>query len=131
MSASLFGTFRLGRDARLIDGQNGKFASLSLAYNTYDGSKRERVTHWISATLNGARAENMAEHLTKGAQIEAVIADPRLESYTGNDSKEQWRLQGHIIKIEFVGPKREGDKPAEGGEQAGGGADAPEESPPF
>ena len=65
MSASLFGTFRLGRDARLIDGQNGKFASMSLAYNTYDGSKKERVTHWISATLNGTRAENMTEHLTK------------------------------------------------------------------
>ncbi|MEY2152233.1 single-stranded DNA-binding protein [Rhodanobacter sp. 115] len=123
MSASLFGSFRLGRDARMVEGQNGKFASLSLAYDTYDSSKGERVPQWIGATLNGTRAENLMEYLKKGTLVEAVIADPRLESYT-KDGKETWQLQGHIIKIELLGGKREDDKPAEGGD-AGGDGDRP------
>lgn len=101
--ANLIGTFRLGRDAKKVSGANGDFFSLSLAYDAF--SDGENKTHWVNATLGGARGENMAPHLTKGALIFAVIKDPRPATYQG-DNGQVLHLEGRIIDLDFVGAKR-------------------------
>lgn len=127
MSASLFGVFRLGRDAKLVDGPSGKFVSMSIAYDRYDSAKSERVPEWVSVTFNGQRAEKMAEHLLKGTLVEAIITDPRLSTYKNKEGHDVPQLQGVVSRLDFVGGKGNGTKPE--GEQATAGAE--DDNPPF
>lgn len=121
--AQIVGIFRLGRDAELrYTGSNEPVASLALAYN--HGQKDQsgnRPSQWIEASLWGKRAESLAQHLTKGSQIYAVINDPHVETFKKRDGSEGVKLVGKVSEIEFAG----GGRGAGNSQQAGEYAPAP------
>lgn len=106
--AQIVGVFRLGRDAEVRHTAGGDaVCNLSLAFNY--GKKQSdgnRPSQWIDASLWGKRAESLAQYLTKGAQVYAVISDPHIEEYEGRNGKGH-KLAGTVIELEFAGGKRE------------------------
>lgn len=110
--AQIVGVFRIGRDAEVRHTAGGDaVCNLSLAFNY--GKKQSdgnRPSQWIDASLWGKRAEALAQYLTKGALIYAVISDPHIEEYEGRNGKGN-KLAGTVTEIEFAGGKRE-DSPA-------------------
>lgn len=104
--ARLVGVFRLGRDAELVDGDNGKFLSLSLAYDVYVGGSEK--PQWVRATLGGKKAENLAPHLKKGSSIFATIENLHVREFNRDDGTKGSALEGRVLgDIDFVGAKRE------------------------
>lgn len=106
--AQIVGVFRLGRDAEVRYIPSGDaVCNLSLAFNY--GKKQSdgnRPSQWIDASLWGKRAESLAQYLTKGALIYAVIGDPHIEEYEGRNGPGH-KLSGTILELEFAGGKRE------------------------
>lgn len=103
----LTGTFRLGRDAEKVAGENGDFYNLSLANDVY--VRGETQTQWIRVTLGGNRAKNAADHMVKGAQIYAVIKDLHIATFKDKDGNERSALEGRLLDFDFVGPRPSND----------------------
>lgn len=106
--AQIAGVFRIGRDTEVRFTQGGDpVASLSLAFNygrkDQDG---KRPSQWIDASLWGKRAESLAQYLTKGSQIYAVLSDPHIETYQGKNG-EGHKLAATVLEIELIGGRRE------------------------
>lgn len=102
--ANISGIFRIGNDPQLKHTASGDYViSLSLAYNygmkPQDGN---RPTQWLDASLWGKRAEALAQYLTKGSQIYAVISDPHIEEYQKRDGTAGVKIAGRIDAIEFA-----------------------------
>lgn len=102
--ANLSGSFRLGRDAERVTTDSGSFLSLSLAYSVFTNG--ESKTQWIKATLGGSRADSLEDKLVKGAHIDAVINDPHIVTFTGNDGQQRSALEGRIIDVDYLAPPR-------------------------
>lgn len=100
----LAGAFRLGRDAEKHSGDSGDFLSMSLAYDVY--SKGESKTQWVRGTMGGSRVEKAAEHLVKGAQIEAIIKDAHIVEFKDKDGNPRAALEGRILDFTFIGSKK-------------------------
>lgn len=110
--AQIVGVFRLGRDAEVRHIPSGEaVCNLSLAFNY--GKKQsdgKRPSQWIDASLWGKRAASLAQYLTKGSMVYAVISDPHIEEYEGKNGRGH-KLAGTVSEIEFAGGKRD-DAPA-------------------
>lgn len=112
------GVFRLGRDAETRYLPNGDpVATLSLAssYGKKDPDTGYRKTQWIDAGLWGDRATSLAQHLTKGTAVFAVLEDVHIEIYRNRDGTEKAKLAARVASIEFVGGR--GDQEAQGNAQ--------------
>jgi single-strand DNA-binding protein len=104
--ANLVGVFRLGQDAVLKQTATGQTVmELSVVYNY--GKKDENNSQWIKASMWGDRANKVAEYLTKGSQIYAVLSEPHVETYTTKDGKHGANLVARLDNFEFVGGKSE------------------------
>jgi single-strand DNA-binding protein len=110
--AQIVGVFSLGRDAEVRYIPSGEaVCNLILAFNYgKKGSDGKRPSQWIDASLWGKRAESLAQYLTKGSMVYAVISDPHIEEYEGKNGKGH-KLAGTVSEIEFAGGKRD-DAPA-------------------
>lgn len=119
----LAGLFRLGRDAEVrYTAGSDAVASLSLAYNYgKKGSDGNRSTQWVEAALWGKRAESLAQYLTKGTLVYAVLEDVRIETFDKRDGGQGHKLAARVANVEFTG--RSNDQGT--GERAGGDRQAP------
>lgn len=107
--AQLSGLFRIGRDAEVrFTGSGEPVSNLSLAFNYYDkNAEKNRASQWIEAALWGKRAESLAQYLTKGGLVYAVIQDPHMESFEGKNGTAH-KLVGKIAEIELAGGRQDG-----------------------
>lgn len=123
--AQLSGLFRLGRDAELRHTNNGDpVVGLALAYNFYDkNADKNRGSQWVEASLWGKRAESLAQYLSKGGQVYAVIADLHIETYDGKNGTGT-KLVGKITEIELAGGQKQESKPKPQGNTEHGKAKA-------
>lgn len=132
----LAGLVRLGREGSLRYMSDGTpVLNLAMAYNW--GQKDaggKRPTQWIDAALFGKRAEALAPHLTKGAALDVVLDDVRLEEWTRQDGTPgKPKLVGRVAMLEFAGraheraseadPKQSAPGPAAGSAAGFDGAD--------
>lgn len=114
--ANLVGVFRLGQDAALKQTATGQTVmELSLVYNY--GKKDDNQSQWISAAMWGDRGNKVAEYMTKGKQIYAVLEEPHVETFQKKDGTWGAKLSARIGYFEFVQsaapePKQEA-KPAQ------------------
>jgi len=90
---------RLGADAELIDGKNGKFASFRMA--TDDRKNGEKITSWFRVTFNGDRAGKIVEYLTKGKLVN-VIGTESVGTYTAKDGSVQVSRDINASNIDFI-----------------------------
>jgi single-strand DNA-binding protein len=108
--ANLIGLFRLGQDASLKQTATGQTVmEVSLAYNY--GKKDDNQSQWIKAAMWGDRGNKVAEYLTKGSQIYAVLSEPHVEMYQKKDGTYGSNLAAKLDNFEFVG-KTERSEPA-------------------
>lgn len=104
--ANLVGVFRLGQDAVIKQTATGQTVmELSVVYNF--GKKEDGRSQWIKVSMWGDRANKVAEYLTKGAQIYAILSEPHVETYTTKDGKNGASLVARLEQFEFVGGKSE------------------------
>lgn len=115
----LSGLFRLGRDAEIRHTAGGDaVATLSLAYNY--GKKESdgnRPTQWVDAALWGKRAEALAQYLTKGTLIYAVLEDVHIETFERRDGGQGHKLAARVQDVEFTGRANEGGERSSGGDR--------------
>lgn len=104
--ANLVGVFRLGQDAALKQTATGQTVmELSLVYNY--GKKEDNQSQWIKAAMWGDRGNKIAEYLTKGSQIYAVLSEPHVEMFQKKDGTYGSNLVARLDNFEFVGGKTE------------------------
>lgn len=112
--ATLTGLFTLGKDADVRVTQSGdNVATLSLVYNYGKKQDGQQPSQWIRATLWGARAQSLAQYLTKGKQISAVLQDVHMREYESN-GKTGTSLEGRVMDLEFTRGKPEGQQQDQG-----------------
>lgn len=74
----------IGRDAELKYLPSGvPVLSFAAAYDI--GFGQNKKTQWIDCAIFGKKAESLADHLTKGKQIQISARDVRIESWDKND----------------------------------------------
>jgi single-strand DNA-binding protein len=104
--ANLVGVFRLGQDAVIKQTATGQTVmELSMVYNF--GKKEDNKSQWVRASMWGDRANKVAEYMTKGSQIYAVLSEPHVETYQTKDGKGGASLVARLEQFEFVGGKSE------------------------
>ena len=105
----LTGLARLGRDASLRYTQGGDpVLEMALAFNYgQKDSSGNKPTQWIEASMWGKRAEALKDYLKKGAAIDAIIADPHIETWQKKDQTTGFKLVGKVLELEFAGGARE------------------------
>ena len=104
--ANLVGVFRLGQDAALKQTATGQTAmEVSMVYNY--GKKEDNQSQWIQAAMWGDRGNKIAEYLTKGSQIYAVLSEPHVEMFQKKDGTYGSSLIARLDNFEFVGGKTE------------------------
>lgn len=107
---------RLGRDAELRFTPAGKpVCQFSVAVDIYAGKDEagnaKEETQWFRATLWGARAETLAERLTKGTLV-YVCGDFKMRSWEGSDGLPRTEPEINVDKVSFLSAKKaEGDEP--------------------
>jgi single-strand DNA-binding protein len=102
--------FRVGKDTELRYTPSGKaVCNVALAYDIGFGDKKR--TGWIEAVLWEKRAEKLAQYLTKGKQVFAIIDDVEIEPWESN-GKSGAKLKGRIVDIKLAGDRNSEDKPA-------------------
>lgn len=108
--ATLTGLFTLGKDAEVRQTSGGDaVATLSLVYNYGKKENGQQPSQWIRATLWGARANSLAQYLTKGKQISAVLQDVHMREYESN-GKTGTSLEARIMDLEFTRGKSDGQQ---------------------
>lgn len=103
--AKTYGMMRLGRDAEMRYTPSGEaVCNLSLAV-TYGkkGADGYYPTQWIDAALWGKRAETLAPFLTKGSMHCFTLRDVHIETYTGKDGYEAYKLAATVEDVELGG----------------------------
>ena len=104
--ANLVGVFRLGQDAVIKQTATGQTVlEMSVVYNF--GKKEDNRSQWIKVSMWGDRANKVAEYLTKGSQIYAVLSEPHVETYQTKDGKSGASLVARLDQFEFVGGRSE------------------------
>lgn len=119
---------RIGRDAELRrTGAGDPVCNVVIGCNY--GKRDDNTTQWVEGTLWGARAEGLAEHLTKGKQVILVLADVHIETYEGNNGTGH-KLIGRVQDLAFGAEPRNqegGDAPRQ---QAQGRGTPPQRQQP-
>ena len=112
--AQIIGTFRLGRDAELrYTSGSEPVANLALAFNYgQKGQDGSRPSQWVEASIWGKRAEALAQYLTKGSQIYAVLDGPHIETYEGRNGQGV-KLVARVMEIELIGGRPAGQAQAQ------------------
>jgi single-strand DNA-binding protein len=107
--AHITGIFRLGKDAELrYTASSEPVVSVALAYNYgKKGDNGQRPSQWIEAAMFGKRAEALAQYLTKGSQISALLSDPHIQTYQKKDGGEGFKLSAKVVDIELIGGRQE------------------------
>ena len=90
---------RLGADAELIDGKNGKFVSFRMAHDEKRG--KDKITTWFRVTFNGERAVRILEYLTKGKLVQVFGAET-VGLYQSKDGNTQISRDINANNIEFI-----------------------------
>ncbi len=102
----------LGADAELRQTQKQAVLNFRMAtserFKTADGEKKEH-TEWHQCTLWGTRGEALADHLTKGTKV-LVAGRIRTRQYE-KDGVTRHSTEIHIDDLEFVGGKRDDERP--------------------
>jgi single-strand DNA-binding protein len=96
---------RIGRDTELRYTPDGT-AVADIAIGCNYGRKGEdgkKPTQWIKATLWGKQAEALAEYLTKGKGVVAMLSDVNVRQYKSQDGTPGSSLEGRVDAIEFTG----------------------------
>lgn len=105
----IFAAGQLGKDAVLTtQEQSGtRIATFSL------GVRQRGNTEWLSCSLIGKRAEDLAPHLKKGTGV-AIEGDVYTEAWHDKSTKElRSALRVFVNELSFVGPKKDKkDQPA-------------------
>lgn len=87
---------RLGKDAEVINGQNGQFLSFSLATDEFKNGKRG--TAWLQVNYNNTK---MAEWLKKGKMV-TVIGTETVRTYQDRNGQTQVGRDINAVSVEFV-----------------------------
>ena len=87
---------RLGKDAEVINGQNGPFLSFSLATDEFKNGKRG--TAWLQVNYNNTK---MAEWLKKGKMV-TVIGTETVRTYQDRNGQTQVGRDINAVSVEFV-----------------------------
>lgn len=125
----------LGGDPIFREFENGgKVASFSLAINKYwkndDGEEQQKTT-WVDCRINGAGAQIVHDHLSKGRR---VFVDGSLVMDTWQDkndsSKTIQKLRVLVDEVIFLDSRKKDDSASEEGPTAAVGA-SEESSLPF
>lgn len=90
---------RIGRDARVITTNNGRFMSFPVATNRRI-RKNEYATYWLEVTTNDEKHFKLAEYLKKGSAI-CVGGDLSPMKQTGQDGQERYVLRVSADYITF------------------------------
>jgi single-strand DNA-binding protein len=102
----LIGLVRLGRDAELRYASSGTAVlGFSGAYNYGKRTESGQPSQWVEFALFGKRAESLAEHLTKGAQVFIVASDVRVETYEKRDGGQGVKLAAIVDDLQFAGSR--------------------------
>ncbi len=98
----------LGKDAELIQTENGTFVSFTVAWNELytdkSGTKRE-VTEWYQCTYNRVA---IAQYLKKGMRVE-VEGRMGTEAYLTKNKEAAARLTLWVNRIELLSDKKVGE----------------------
>ena len=95
------GHFRLGRDAETRTTPTGKSVT-QLALATEYGYGDNRQTQWINAQWWGETGKKLANNLTKGTTLFAVLDSLHIDTYTKRDGTTGTSLVGNIQSLEFI-----------------------------
>jgi single-strand DNA-binding protein len=115
----LIGLVRLGRDAELRYASSGTAVlGFSGAYNYGKRGENGQPSQWVEFALFGKRAESLAEHLTKGAQVFIVASDVRVETYKKGDGGQGVKLACVVDDIQFAGSREKAETPRQEPRQA-------------
>jgi len=130
LNAAVIGN--LGSDPELKHSANGTaLLRFNVAANQrvrVDGEWTDK-TEWVRCTLFGARAESLAQRLTKGTK---VYVSGRLEArpWTAQDGSVRSGLEITASDVEFTGPSnQQGDTPPLARKQEGSDDGDPESLP--
>src|SRR5215472_3698473 len=100
----IFVAGQLGKDAvtRTQESSGATITSFSLGVKRWDGS-----TEWLSCSLRGKRAEDLAPHLKKGIGV-AIEGDPHPDAWVDKSTKEvRSALRVWVNDLSFVGSKKD------------------------
>jgi single-strand DNA-binding protein len=107
---------RVGRDTELRYNSDGTaVADVAIACNYgRKNSEGKQPTQWVKATLWGKQAEGLAQYLTKGKGVVALLSDLHVRTFDKSDGTQGVSLDGRVDSIEFTGagPREEGSAPA-------------------
>lgn len=97
---------RLGRDAELRYQTDGTaVCDLAIGCNmSRKGQDGKYPTQWVKGTIWGKQAEALAEFLTKGKGVVAILRDVQVRTYEKRDGGGTGvSLEGRVDGIEFTG----------------------------
>ena len=100
---------RIGKDAQVIEGKNGKFLSLDIAVD--DFNKGENITTWVRIRSSKNNHVKLAKYLTKGRIIlvEGTLAQPQIWTDKSNVQRVQLSITADSVQFVNTGKKRDGE----------------------
>ena len=100
---------RIGKDAQVIEGKNGKFLSLDIAVD--DFNKGENITTWVRIRSSKNNHIKLAKYLTKGRIIlvEGTLAQPQIWIDKNNVQRVQLSITADSVQFVNTGKKRDGE----------------------
>ena len=100
---------RIGKDAQVIEGKNGKFLSMDIAVD--DFNKGENITTWVRIRSSKNNHIKLAKYLTKGRIIlvEGTLAQPQIWTDKSNVQRVQLSITADSVQFVNTGKKRDGE----------------------
>ena len=101
---------RIGKDAQVIEGKNGKFLSMDIAVD--DFNKGENITTWVRIRSSKNNHVKLAKYLTKGRIIlvEGTLAQPQIWIDKNNVQRVQLSITADSVQFVNTGRKKD-DEP--------------------
>ena len=100
---------RIGKDAQVIEGKNGKFLAMDIAVD--DFNKGENITTWVRIRSSKNNHVKLAKYLTKGRIIlvEGTLAQPQIWIDKNNVQRVQLSITADSVQFVNTGKKRDGE----------------------
>ena len=100
---------RIGKDAQVIEGKNGKFLSMDIAVD--DFNKGENITTWVRIRSSKNNHVKLAKYLTKGRIIlvEGTLAQPQIWIDKNNVQRVQLSITADSVQFVNTGKKKDGE----------------------
>ena len=100
---------RIGKDAQVIEGKNGKFLSMDIAVD--DFNKGENITTWVRIRSSKNNHVKLAKYLTKGRIIlvEGTLAQPQIWIDKNNVQRVQLSITADSVQFVNTGKKMDGE----------------------